>query len=302
MIAVKKSEFDTAVCGITDIFPALSALSAEIKNTAVEIRLRVGQPILIRYMGGYHRIQNIVTVQDIENCVCAFCKGSVHSYEKEIANGFITLDGGHRAGLCGTAVYSDGAVSNIKNICSVNIRIARQHKGCADRLCELFFSDSPPSGLLIAGKPLTGKTTLLRDLIRQISSRFTVTVIDERYEIAAAADGIPGLDVGVMTDVLSGFYKNDGIERAVRTLSPQYVAMDELGFDADKIKMCLNCGAGVIVTAHCENSELALVQNDSIRGLLQSGAISHIALLSDKLIGRIDRIIPVTELLENEVL
>lgn len=295
MIAVKKNEYDMAIQPISKILPALAAVPGYIKKDALEIRIRTGQPILIRLLNGNFAIQAKADSASIENCISAFCKNSVHSYEKEIAEGYITLEGGHRAGFCGTAVYTGGRISFIKNISSINIRIARQHCGCADMLASMFITGSAPKGLLIIGKPLSGKTTVLRDLVRQISKTYTVALIDERGEIAASADGVPQLDIGVMTDVLCGYSKNDGIDRAVRTLSPRYIAMDELGFDNNKTELCLNSGVGVILTAHADSIREAML-NRGITALLYSGAISHAAFLSSEKIGQVSRIIPVSEL------
>ncbi len=278
MIEARKSPFDSAIKGITDIFPALITVNPFIKQRAYEIRLRCGGQIRIMLDKGSITLPHRVTNEELERCVATFCRNSVHSYEKEIANGFLTLDKGHRAGLCGTAVYTEGKITAIKNISSINIRIAREHRGIADKITPLFFSDNPPTGLLIAGKPLTGKTSLLRELIRCISSEYKITLIDERYEIASVSKGIPALDVGEMTDVLTGFYKNDGIGYGVRTMSPDYIAMDELGFDIKGLKTCINCGVGIICTCHIHDIS-ALTKDKGLWEIITGGNISHIVYL-----------------------
>ncbi len=300
MIFTKKNEYDSAVDGILHIIPSLGSQPQEIKASAEEIRLRAGQPIVIRCGKYNHVLQVHITYPDIESCVAAFCRQSVHSYEKELSQGYITLKGGHRAGFCGTAVYTDGAVSFIKNISSVNIRIARCHTGCADSLSCLFFGASQPKGLLVIGKPLSGKTTILRDLCRSIGTRYRLSLIDERGEIAAVSDGEAQFDVGLLTDVFSGFLKDDGIIRAVRTMSPDYVVLDELGADFKSIECCINSGTGIIMTAHADGTEQAL-DNLPIRSFLASGAISHIAVLSSHKIGCIERVITTKELFKSPV-
>ena len=214
----------------------------------------------------------------------------MHTYEKDIANGFITLYGGHRAGICGSAVYNDDGLHAIKNISSVNIRIARQHCGSAKDLLTLFDDNNASKGLLIIGRPLSGKTTVLRDLCRSIGGRFRLSLIDERQEIAAVYEGKPCLDVGLMTDVFSGYDKSDGIIRAVRCMSPDYIVTDELGADAESIRQLLNSGVGLIMTAHADSIETALA-NGGIKAIVDSGAIQHIALLQNHRITAVKQII-----------
>ncbi len=279
MIGSKKNEYDSALNTVVRFIPELAGVSGEIKASAREVRIRAGRPTVISCGGYDHMLQNKVSAKTVESCVSAFCESSVHSYEKELAQGYITLKGGHRAGFSGRAVYSGDKVTLIKNISSINIRIARSHVGCADKLAEIFTEKNSVKGLLIIGRPLSGKTTVLRDLCRTLGGRYKLALIDERDEIAAVTDGIPQLDVGVNTDIFSGFCKDDGIIRAIRCMSPDYVVTDELGADISVIEQCLNCGVGLIMTAHCEDlSEMYL--NRDIKRLTESGAISHAAALS----------------------
>ena len=289
MIRAKKTEYDTACECILHIVPSLTSVPNDIKHKATEIRLKAGQPVRIRYEDTYLTLQTIIDITAIKQCIEAFCRYSVYNYENDIANGFITLKGGHRAGFCGNAVYTDNRISYIKNVSSVNIRIAREHKGCAEALSDIFEKENV-FGLLIAGRPLTGKTTVLRDLCRIIGDRYRLAIIDERNEIAACYEGINQLSTGDLSDVFTGFNKQDGIERAVRTMSPDYVVLDELGADIDSIRSLMNCGVGIIMTAHLQD-ERELVNNEAVKSLKGIGALSHIAMLSDKEKGVIDRII-----------
>lgn len=280
MIESKATDYDTAIQSVARIFPQLYAQPSEVKQTAEEIRIKAGAPIIIRCGRNNCVLQTNATKSRIEECIAAFCRNSVHTYEKDIAAGFITLKGGHRAGICGTAVYSGEGIRNIKNISSVNIRIARQHTGAADGLVGLFQGQRPSHGLLIAGRPLSGKTTVLRDLCRQLGAIYRISLIDERDEIAAVYDGVPALDVGLMTDVFSGYLKDDGIIRAVRSMSPDYVFMDELGADSKRIIQLANCGVGLVMTAHADSTE-TLCENRQIRLLADSGAVEHIAFIEN---------------------
>ncbi len=289
MTEIKKTPYDTAIDAVSRIFPVLKNQPCDIKMSALEIRLKSDTPIIIRCPHKYHVLQSRVGKEQMQECVTALFSNSLHSFETELKSGFITLKGGHRAGFCGTAVYGGNDLKCIKDISGINIRIAREHIGSADKISRLFIENTPPAGLLIIGKPLSGKTTLLRDLCRSIGGRFRLSLIDERQEIAACVNGKCELDAGVMTDVYTGFCKKDGISAAIRTMSPDYIVTDELGLDEELIENCLNSGVGVILTAHARDEREALF-NKQIRLILASGTISHICILSDKEIGKISAI------------
>ena len=240
-----------------------------LKTAAAKIRLPAGADIAeIRLRAG--RCAAAVTVsgkiipcsapfseKDIADCFAELCRYSVHSYSREIAEGFITLDGGHRVGLCGTAVMSGGAVVSVKDISSLNIRIAREVRGCAEELYGRFFAGGLCS-LLLAGRPMSGKTTLLRDLSRMLGEKYRVALIDSRNELSASVRGLPTLDVGENTDVLCGYTKPAGIMTALRSLSPDVIICDEIGDDYDAVEQCLFCGVKVIAAAHAGSlSELS---------------------------------------------
>lgn len=240
-----------------------------LKTAAAKIRLPAGADIAeIRLRAG--RCAAAVTVsgkiipcsapfseKDIADCFAELCRYSVHSYSREIAEGFITLDGGHRVGLCGTAVMSGGAVVSVKDISSLNIRIAREVRGCAEELYGRFFEGGLCS-LLLAGRPMSGKTTLLRDLSRMLGEKYRVALIDSRNELSASVRGLPTLDVGENTDVLCGYTKPAGIMTALRSLSPDVIICDEIGDDYDAVEQCLFCGVKVIAAAHAGSlSELS---------------------------------------------
>ncbi len=209
-----------------------------------EIRLRVNRPLAVSagkrifYVTDSGQLTYnsktaiAVSEQDIQRCFEAVCRYSVHSFQREIAQGFITVKGGHRVGFCGTPVLRDGAVENIKNISSMNFRIAREVIGCADKLFAECFSGGL-CNVLVAGIPSSGKTTLLRDLARLLGERYRVALIDERGELAAVSGGIPQNDVGVNTDVFDGYGKTVGISTAVRVMSPQIIVCDEIGSEED---------------------------------------------------------------------
>lgn len=186
-------------------------------------------------------------------------ENSLYSYEEELKNGYITTRGGNRVGFSSSFIYENGRVSRIHDVTGINIRIAREIKNVSRPVFENIDFKKPKS-LIICGAPASGKTTLLRDIARELGNRYTVTIIDERNEIASAADGVIENDVGRFTDVLSGVTKKEGIQRSVRLLSPQFIVCDEIG-DRDELKSfeyAKNSGVKIIATTHCDSIEDAL--------------------------------------------
>ncbi len=163
------------------------------------------------------------TVQEIRLRAARY---SVYARQHELQNGFVTLRGGHRMGVCGTAVMQGGSVLNVRHISSLNLRIAREHRGCGKKLFAQLRGKS--GGVLLCGAPCSGKTTLLRDLARLFSAEDgrQTALIDERGEIAAVCDGVPQNDVG-FCDVFDGYPKAQAMEQALRSLSPQVMICDE---------------------------------------------------------------------------
>jgi len=232
------------------------------RSELCELRLRSGRPaVAVTADGRLIPCSETLTKQDIEDCFGELCRHSIHSFSREIAEGYITLPNGHRAGFCGTAVMSGEKLQTLRDISSINLRFAREIKGCAEALHHIVFRNRLCS-LLIAGKPLSGKTTVLRDLARLLAEKHRVALIDSRNELAACFGGVPQLDVGVNTDVLSGYPKREGMEIALRTLSPEIIICDEIGSEYDAVIQCAHCGVKVIATIHAASiEELSLNQN-----------------------------------------
>jgi stage III sporulation protein AA len=205
-----------------------------------------------------------VTAADIKYCFESLCDYSVHSFQKEIKSGFITVKGGHRAGFCGTSVSDNfNAVFNIKNISSVNFRIAREVKGSAEEISKRLFSGFKTPSVLICGEVGSGKTTILRDLSRILGNREKVSLIDTRGELAAVCDGVPALDTGLFTDVFDGYGKSAGIDMAVRVMSPRIIICDEIG-DNDDVKALRKAklsGVSVAASAHAKNLDDLYAKN-----------------------------------------
>jgi stage III sporulation protein AA len=252
----------------------LKSVSSIILAQVTEIRLRVKQPLLLVLgtsdimLDGHG--QAVVdfqqayrcTAEDLARTLQLISKNSLYAFEQELKLGFITIPGGHRVGLAGQAIIGNGEIRALKNISSMNIRIAREIKGCADKILPyIFFNGKYVLSTLIISPPRCGKTTILRDLARQISNGnlnfcgTQVGLVDERSEIAACQSGVPTVDLGQRIDVLDGCPKADGMLMLIRSMAPQVVITDELGRaeDADAVKEALNAGVSVIATVHGRN-------------------------------------------------
>ena len=297
----------------------LLAAPPSAKQNAFEVRIRVGMPISLTcagniwFMDKHSQMHNrppsigyyLVTQDDIAQSVISLCAYSVHSHQEEMRGGFISLRGGHRAGISGTAVVQNGKICAVRDISSINLRVARDIEGIATALMEQAFPDGRLCGLLIAGPPSSGKTTVLRDIARQLSNGYTgkyikCVVVDERCEIGAVFDGIPQNNMGLCCDILSGYPKGEGIWHAVRSLSPQVVICDEIGGaqEAENIIEGLNCGVKIIATAHAGNLD-ELLERPQIRRLFEYGAFERVVQLEGAEVpGTITKTVEAGELLE----
>lgn len=236
-----------------------------------EIRLRVNRPVLI-YVGGREYFLDPLgaPTECGKEAVCMdrpglgailnhICQDSFYAFEDELKQGFLTTAGGHRVGISGQAVLDDrGHIRTIKNIAFLNIRIAHQVRGAADRILPFVYDRGELLSTLILAPPGCGKTTLLRDLIRQVSdgNRFgpgqTVGVVDERSELAGSCMGVPQNDLGIRTDVLDACPKTEGMLLLLRAMSPGVIAIDELGSreEMEALYRAAACGCRVLATAH----------------------------------------------------
>ncbi len=256
-----------------------------------EIRLRSHRPLTLS-IGRRDAVLDYKTeAEDIESVFRSAFNYSLHTHQRELLNGSVTVRGGCRVGICGTAVTGAGGVESVKYISSVNIRIAREIKGCADEVINTCFK-SGPKGLLVIGPPASGKTTLLRDISRQLGSRFRISLIDERGEISAASGSIPQNDVGILTDVFFSYPKAEGIETAVRVMSPLAVIVDEIGSERDlkALEFALHSGVSIISAVHAENLEDAL-KKPIIKSLYDCGAFSYAAVLNHERKAEVEKIV-----------
>lgn len=307
-----KNNFESAISFLpVSLNKMLMNISEEIKNKTYEIRLRTGKCIVLTTSEGavfvdIERVTYVysedlykVTVQEMRDSFNRLCNFSVYSHSDSIVQGFITTSYGHRVGLSGTAVSENGTVKSIRDVNSLNIRIAREFNGCADEILDKVFNGSLQN-LIIAGPPSSGKTTLLRDIARQISSGrlceyYKVAVVDERCEISPVSDGECKCDIGPNTDILSSFRKADGIMCALRTLSPELIVCDEIGTSEEckAIESGLNSGVRFVLSIHASNLQ-ELENKPQFRILKQSGIDWKVVILSS-VPGKIKEIIEMGE-------
>lgn len=235
------------------------------KDIIHEIRIAVNKPVIIYTSTGEKIGEEIVTREELEVIVRKISKFSIYAFEDEIRQGFLTLKEGHRVGICGECVIENGEVKIIKNIASLNIRMAKEIYGCSNAVIQYILKEQGIYNTVIISPPKCGKTTMLRDLARKLSDGILdqnvvgrrVCVIDERSEIAACKLGIPEMDVGLRTDVLDGCPKAVGIMMAIRTLAPDIIVCDEIGTEKDlnAIISACTCGVNIISTIHGQDIE-----------------------------------------------
>lgn len=265
-----------------------------------EIRMRTNRPLGIVSFGkerfltekgnltDFPDMCRKVTSEDMEYSFRAVCDYSIHSYKREIAEGFVTLEGGNRVGICGTAVTENGKITTLKYISGLNFRIAGQAFGCAEEICRRSFEKGICS-VLIIGPPMSGKTTIIRDMCRVFGSEYRISVIDERGEIGAVYHGNPQNDIGKMTDVFDGYPKAEGIMTAVRVMSPDIVVCDEIGGEDDCNALLSSANTGVKIIASVHGGGLTEIKKRKfLTDVINNGIFDcYITLGSGKNIGKI---------------
>ena len=231
------------------------------------------------------------TAGDLEQILRRASDHAAYAVQDQLTAGFLSLPGGHRLGVCGQAVPGPDGIRSIRALQSVNLRIAREIPGCADAAVSFLWSN--PASTLILGPPGSGKTTVLRDLIRQLSDRFRerVGLVDERGEIAACVEGTPQLRVGQRTDVLSLCPKETGILLLLRSMAPRWIAVDEISAkaDAEALVRASYCGVRFAATAHAwDRSDLQ--RRPLYRSLLEAGVFENLVTVNPDRSLRCERI------------
>lgn len=300
----------TKLCN--EIINSLSmSLKEKIKNiqednlNIEEIRLRAQKPLILNadnkdffYNQKLDKLTlnmdnpYIVSKEDIEQTFQMICKYSIHTFMDDIKKGFITLRGGHRVGIVGKAIVEDGQVKNIKHVSSLNIRVSREIIGCSDRVLNHIISDNNKvNNTLIISPPQCGKTTLVRDIVRNLSNGseefkfkgIKVALIDERNEISGSYLGVPQMDVGIRTDIIETCPKDIGIMMLLRSMSPNLIVTDEIGSEKEikALYMALNGGVSLITTVHGDSID-DIKNRKELSSLLDKELFKKVIILSSK--------------------
>lgn len=253
---------------------AVKKSAALYHGTVSEIRLRTGCPVFITVGDKNISCPAVCTSSDMDECVRALCGNSLYCHSETIKEGYICTSGGIRAGVCGRAVCEGGKIIAVTDISSVSIRIPHRVPGAADELCRLI-CDRNFGGMIIYSPPGMGKTTALREICARLSSKpynLRIAVIDTRFELCGALGG------EMTFDALEGYPRAQGMETAVRTLSPQLIICDEIGSPEDAAAVSRSIGAGVpaVVSAHASSLE-ELCMKKYMKDLLDSGAFTYAA-------------------------
>ena len=211
------------------------------KNNIEEIRLRAERKMSIKTSTKSYILEHIVTTEELLETFQKICEHSIYAYQKQISEGYITIKGGHRIGIAGNCVMEHGKIININYISSLNIRIAREKKNSSNKIFNYIIENNEVLNTLIVSKPGCGKTTILRDALRKISTGIAELglspkncgIVDERGEIASLYKGVPQNDIGILSDVITNSSKSQGLHMLIRSMSPEVIACDEIGGKED---------------------------------------------------------------------
>lgn len=256
------------------------------KAVVEEFRLRVGRPMTVLLPEGELALDACVEPVELETLCDLATEFSRYTATETVREGFLSVRGGFRVGLCGTAVMKDGSNSNLKYLSGAAVRVAREKRGIGDMLAPQLFRDGRFCSTLILSPPGGGKTTLLRDLVRRLSDGVPgvgvsrVALVDERGEVAVMYRGEPQMDVGAHTDVLDACPKALGIPMLLRAMNPQIIAVDEITQEEDlrAMAMAVGCGVGLLATIHAADPA-ELEQKPLYRKLLRQRAFEKMIVI-----------------------
>lgn len=277
----------------------LSRLKLEEQHKLQEVRLRVNKPIILKMQDGEYGLN--------ETGICPLEKGyntlqkelieilhamsgfSMYAIEDELRQGYLTLEEGHRVGLAGKVVLEKNEIKTLKYVSAMDIRIAHEIIGCSESIMPYIVSRDKVYHTLIISPPGCGKTTLLRDIIRQLSEGYhgygpyTVGVVDERSEIAACYQGIPQNHLGKRTDVLDGCPKVEGMRMLLRAMGPEVIAVDEIGKGEDcmALREMLSAGVSILCTAHGKD-QIECLRRPLLKQMLEEGLFERLIILSHR--------------------
>lgn len=275
---------------IYNLLKSTAIQNSKIEQELQEIRIRVNKPIILKLRKLEVVIEYEISQTEILKIVEKLCNNSIYAYKNQMCEGFITIKGGHRVGLTGSAVMDNGKIINIKYITSLNFRVAREVENCSYSILNqvVDIKNDTINNTLIVSPPGKGKTTMLRDLIKNISNGIpkinfrgrNCGVVDERGEIAAMYQGIPQNNVGIRTDIIENISKAKGMKMLIRSMSPEVIACDEIGSkeDIQAIKEAMLSGVKGIFTMHGRNLN-DIKANTYINELVENKTIEKIIFL-----------------------
>lgn len=264
-------------------------------NDLQEIRLRTEKPLAIFYKNKEYFLPRKtmekyrVRQADLRETLNYISHYSLYAYEEEMRQGFITIEGGHRVGISGKVILENDRVKNMEYISSLNIRMTHEIKGCADKIMRFVTEKGQVCHTLIVSPPRSGKTTLIRDLVRQISNGneyvkgCTVGVVDERSEIGGCYMGVAQNDLGIRTDILDCCPKSQGMLMLIRSMAPQVIAVDEIGTieEIHSVEYAMQCGCKMIASVH--GADMQEVREKPILGdLIKSHRFERYVVLKNK--------------------
>lgn len=267
-----------------------------------EIRLRAGCPLTLGIWGescfltptggisNHESDAYCVSQEEVQSAFTAICENSVYAHMEEIRQGFLTLKGGHRVGICGKAVLEQGRIRMFREVSSLNFRIAHEIQGIANGVIDWIVRGNRIVNTLLISPPQTGKTTFLRDVTRQISNRgFKTGVADDRGELGAMYAGILQNDLGAQTDVIDGAPKAEAILLLLRTMSPKVIISDEIAAKEDVDAICIAHGTGVSVIATTHGESVEEVKRRTLLKPLFSNGVFQQAILLQRDFNVLDR-------------
>jgi stage III sporulation protein AA len=271
-----------------NIADIISKIPPNQKDELEEIRIRINRPIEIMLKGAPQFLPYIIQQDDAFHLMNKISQFSIYTLEEELKRGYITVSGGHRIGLAGKVILEEGKVKAIRDIASFNIRIAKEQVGIAEWLTPYIFKGTWLHTMII-GPPQTGKTTLLRDIARIISTghnrkeiqAFKVGIVDERSEIAGCVNGIPQMSFGHRLDVLDACPKAEGMMMMIRSMSPDVLVVDEIGRaeDAEAIQEAVNAGIKLIMTTHGSSME-EIRKRPSLKAIIEQKIFQRFIVLN----------------------
>lgn len=229
-------------------------------NVIQELRIKVGLPLIVETNMGEKVIDYVCRMEDLKIITQRISKYSLYAFEEDIRQGFITIKGGHRVGITGEWVIEKEKIKTIRNISSLNIRVTKEIIGAADSVIPYIINKNNVINTIIISPPKCGKTTLLRDITRNLSNGISskgfkgkkISVIDERSEIAACFKGVPQMNLGIRTDVFDNCIKSEGMFMAIRSMSPEVIICDEIGTskDVEALIKAFSSGVNIITSIH----------------------------------------------------